>query len=53
MEYRWALGDQASHRFLHRWDDRSIGQFESRLHRKALGGRGNWLWRAFSRHRRV
>ncbi len=45
MEYRSSLGDQTFPRFLRRWDDRSIGQFKSRLQGKKLtppGGGGNW-----------
>ncbi len=45
MEYRWSLGDQTFPRLLRRWDDRSIGQFESRLQGRKLqtfGGEGNW-----------
>ena len=50
MEYRSSLGDQTFPRLLHRWDDRSIGQFESRLQGRKRGGGGNWSlrWLALS-----
>ncbi len=50
MEYRSSLGDQTFPRLLRRWDDRSIGQFESRLQGRKLGGGENWplRWLALS-----
>jgi hypothetical protein len=50
MEYRSSLGDQTFPRLLHRWDDRSIGQFESRLQGRKRGGGENWSlrWLALS-----
>jgi hypothetical protein len=45
MEYRSSLGAQTFPRLLHRWDDRSIGQFESRLQSRKRGGGENWSLR--------
>ena len=48
MEYRSSLEDQTFPRLLHRGDDRSIGQFESRLQGRKLGGGGNWPLRCLA-----